>query len=373
MRNYSFYSLLLLAGSAASSSVSAAGDMDVKGRLMIDYARYDGVHNEGQQGDDWFVRRARIALDHDSERGWEAQLEVDFDADSNEVDLTDAYFKYALTDSLDVQFGKMKESFGLENTTSSNDIQTLERSVGTDVFSPGRNYGVALIGDHSSLYWQLGIFQSARDENEKSSYAYTLRTAFSPVHSKQSVLHLGLSATLRDMAGEDYEINSPIEISVGDKIIESDEYTLDSMQTYALEGAWTYKRFSVQSEYFKQYLKQERSEGATIGDDPDFAGFYTTLSVFFTDHTREYKNGSFEGFNPVGDEHGVELVARYSEIEILDAGEGVVADSLAVTLNYYLSKDVRLLLETSFTDVESSDPDENGKANATSFRVMYKF
>lgn len=347
-----------------------AGDLDIKGRLMIDYSTFDGVHNEGSQGAQWYIRRARIGLDHDSERGWQAELEVDYDPSSGEIDIKDAMIEFALNNDLALMVGQFKENFSLENTTSSNDLHTLERSVATEAFSPGRNFGAALEGDYSDWYWQVGLFQAAINDKERAQNALTGRSALRLFKTDNGLVHLGVSLSHRDMGGEDYEINEPIAVAKGDKIIESRDYAAETINTMALEGAWVYKRFSVQTEYFAQEIKPV---ARTIGKDPVFDGFYIATSFFLTGHRRHYKNGSFEGFEPVADERGVELVARYSQIDLRDQQQGVKAHSYQVALNYYLSEDVTLLIEASASDVDSPDPDENGDGNAITARAIYKF
>ncbi len=347
-----------------------AGDLDIKGRLMIDYSTFDGVHNEGSQAAQWYIRRARIGLDHDSERGWQAELEIDYDPSSGEIDIKDAMIEFALNPNLALMVGQFKENFSLENTTSSNDLQTLERSVATEAFSPGRNLGVALEGDYGDWYWQLGLFQAAINDKERARNALTGRSALRLFKTDDGLVHLGVSFSHRDMGGEDYEVNEPIAVPKGDKIIESRGYAAETINTMALEGAWVYKRFSVQTEYFAQ---QVEPEARTIGEDPVFDGFYISTSLFLSEHRRHYKNGSFEGFEPVADERGVELVARYSQIDLRDLQHGVKAHNYLVALNYYLSEDVTLLLEASASDVDSPNPDEAGDGNAITARAIYKF
>ncbi len=352
------------------ASVRANGDLDAKGRLMIDYSTYDGVHNEGVNGRQAYIRRARIGLDHDSERGWQAELEVDYDSSSGEIDLKDAKVEFDINQNLAITVGHFKENFSLENTTSSNDIQTLERSTATETFSPGRNFGMSLEGDFRHWYWQFGVFQATVDDNETAHSAITGRSALQLFSSPNGLVHIGVSASQRQMGGQEYEVNEPIAIPEGDKVIESKAYSVNKIQSMAIEGAWVYRRFSLQTEYFAQQIEPEITQGL---ENPIFDGYYITTSWFLTDHTRQYKNGAFEGFSPHGDERGIEIVARFSEIDLRDQQEGVFANSQLLALNYYLSESVKVLAEYSISEVESPNPDETGDGKAFTVRVSYKF
>lgn len=358
---------LLLLG-LIQSSYGASGDLDVGGRIMVDYHRFDGLHNDDLQGDDWHIRRARINVSHDSERGWEGELEIDIDPDSGEVDIKEAAFEYKVSSSTKVFFGKMKEGFGLLNSTSSNDIYMLERSIASEIFSPGRNMGIAMEYEKGDFFNTFGIYQTHQDDENKSHHAFTLRSVYNPVDTDSLTLHLGISATQRNLGGDNYEVNDSIEVPVGSKFVESPEYSLDKLNTYAYEGAVIYKRFSFQTEYFQQSL--EPMEGAAA---VDYDGFHAYASWFLTNHRQQYKNGSFDGFSPHGKETGWELVAGVSEVNLVNDGAGMIVNSASLSLNYYLSETVKFVLHTAQVEVDSSEPEEVGDGNSTSLRLVYQF
>lgn len=358
---------MALAGFSATA-YGAGGDLDVGGRMMVDYSTYDGLHNDGLRGDDWYIRRARMYLKHDSERGWEGELEVDFDPENGEIDVKEAALEYELSSSTKLSFGKMKETFGLLNSTSSNEILMLERSAASEIFSPGRNYGIALEYETGYFHNNLGVYQTTQDDEGKSHHAVTLRSVYNPVDSDTTTLHFGISGTQRDLGGDNYEVNDPIEVPVGDKFVESPEYALDSLTTVAYEAALIFKRFSLQSEIFQQSLDPIESDGSVKYD-----GYHAYASLFLTNHRQQYKNGSFDGFSPHGKEHGIELAAGVSEVNLVHDGAGMIANSVSLSLNYYLSETVRFILHTAKVDLDSSEPDEMGSANSTSLRLIYEF
>lgn len=350
-----------------SSQSFAKPELELGGRLMLDYASFNGLHNDDKSGSEWYIRRARLKAEHDSERGWQAEIELDFDEQNSESEVLEASFKYQINDTTAVQIGKFKESFGLENSTSSTDISSLERSVASDVFAPGRNIGVEFEHDRKRFYATMGLFQASIDDDNKSHNALTLRAVINPIKKEISVAHLGLSYTLRDLAGAWYEVNETMEISVGDKFVESGAYQVDQLQTTALEAALTYKRFWFQTEYFEQTLA--RPDDA---DDIGFEGYYTAFGMFISNHTRSYKNGKFDGFEP-DSESALEIVARLAEISLLEQGQGMIANSASLTLNYYLDKNVRLLLNLAKVEVDSSNENDIGDGTSTAFRIIYKF
>lgn len=363
------YSLAVALLALPSIATSAP---DINGRIMLDYSFFDGVHNNHAKGSEWEIRRARIGLKHKHNENWEAELEVNIDNENESVSVTDGYLQYKGWNFADITFGKMKEAFGLENTTSSMDISTMERSVVTEVFKPGRNFGVELANDSKISSWNLGVFHTGEDQYGLDTFALTGRLTYSPINNPISVTHLGVSASSRDMQGSTHEVNEPLEVNTAGKIVESREVAVDTINQMSLEGAWVYKRFSIQGEW----IRQDIEESALVeqrGGRVEFSGHYILLSYFVTGESRVYDGGSFGEVKPASARGAWELVSRYSSIDLMDMQQGTRANTALIGLNYYATSRVRLMLNVARAEVESSDPTESGNGNSVAFRAQYEF
>ncbi len=354
----------------AAFASEASDDLSVSGRIMMDQAFYDGIHNNQQMGSAWSLRRARLALKHKPKKDWQAELEVSFDQEDSSISVTDGYLLYKGWKSVDLQFGHMKEAFGLENLTSSNVISTMERSMVTEAFAPGRNYGAALMDDSDQFSWNLGFYSASEDDSGLDGYALTGRLTLSPVNTGTRLLHLGISGSVRDMQGTEFDINEPAEVDPARKIIESREIIADSINQFSLEGAFVYKAFSLQTEWMQQYV-QEADVVATDAS-VNFSGHYVLASFFLTGHSRGYDGGSFDDVE-VTDSGAWELVARYSNVDLVDNNEGVTAETALLGINYYANSRVRVMLNIARTDVVAPEATDTGRGNSVSLRFQYGF
>jgi phosphate-selective porin OprO/OprP len=349
-------------------------EFEIGGFMQVDAAFFEGAHNEQRRGSEYEIRRARVGLKHESKKGWEAELEIDINDQDNEVSVTDAYVSYTGWNFGEVTFGKMKEPFGLENTTGSKNINTIERSVVTEAFKPGRNYGL-LFSTFGNLYTlELGGFQTSEDEYGLEGYAFTGRGIFHPILTETSLIHLGVSVSTRDMQDAEYRVNEPLEVNSASSIIESSRRDADKIDQYSLEAAVKFGAFSIQTEWMEQTVAERFSE-TNLEPDPEatYSGYYVLAGVFLTGESRSYKKGSFGGVKPLKDSGAWELVARYSDIDLGDTVDDVRADTMMLGVNYYATSRARFALNLSKADVESPNEDETGDAESVIFRAQYVF
>lgn len=351
-------------------SVPASSDPEVAGRVMLDHALFDGAHNGHERGSEWQLRRARIGIEHE-ERDWEAELEVDFDNEDDTISVKNATLGYVGWAMANITVGKMKEPFGLENKTSSLDIATMERSIVTEVFSPGRNMGIELQRGATTHSWNLGVFQTSEDEDGLDGYALTGRATVSPINREGAIAHLGISGSARNMRGQAYEINAPMEVNVAEKVIETPEIVTDTIESASLEGALVYNQFSLQSEWMMQKVSPVASPEANRTSF-QFDGHYVLASYFLTGESRIYDEGSFDRPESAREAGAWELVARYSSIDLTDIQQGTSATSIMLGVNWYATPHVRAMINLAQSDVKGSDSDESGSGDALSFRLQYE-
>lgn len=344
------------------------GDLEVQGRIMVDYVYFEDVHNDGKRGSEWEIRRGRVGVKHKSGKHWRAELELDINQSSDSTSISEGVVEYRGWQHANLVVGRTKEPFGLENNTSSMNISTMERSMVTEAFKPGRNFGVMLEDDSQRHSWGLGVFRAGEDEFGLDGYAATGRLTLSPVNEPGKLLHLGISASLRDMQSNEYDINEPVEVNPGRKIIETRTIRADSINQFSLEGAFVYRQFSMQAEFMQQYV-QELSAPGEKESSVGFSGYYVLASWFLRGGPRPYDGGSFD--EP--EKGSWELVGRFSNIDLMDQETGARGDALVLGINHYVTGRLRLMFNVGRADIEHSGASKNGTGNSMGFRAQYAF
>ena len=130
-------------------------------------AQFEYFNTDADQGsaEDWEVRRLRFGAKMKLFEKWVLHGEADFDAqDPNPFynKLTDAYLQYQHSDLLNVTLGKHAVKFGLDGSTSSKELITIDRSNlannlwFTEEYAPG----VSIAGDKGNWSYFLGWFTS---------------------------------------------------------------------------------------------------------------------------------------------------------------------------------------------------------------------
>lgn len=383
MKNAIKFACVALAVPVAHHAVAQSGTeaLDVRGRIMVDHTVFDGIHNDNQLGSGWALRRARIGIKHKSNKDWSAELELSVDQEDESVSITDGFVQYRGWNFARLSIGHMKEAFSLEDNISSLDISTMERSMVTEAFAPGRNYGMALSSGTDTHSWNLGVYQASEtgvdaegEEDGRDGYALTGRVTLSPINDVGRTLHLGVSGSVRDMQGNEHELNNRLEIdaSEADKILESRAIAADRISQYGLEGAVVLGRVSFQAEWMAQQVTEAITAEQT-GLDYDYSGYYLLASWFLTGESRIYDEGSFGETKPASKKGALELVLRYSHLDTMIEADGVEADSWVLGLNWYATGRAKVMLNLIRGENESADPDETGTGNAVAFRVQYEF
>jgi phosphate-selective porin OprO/OprP len=362
---------LLLAPMAVSAAPQPP-DFEIGGQVQIDSSFFNGAHNGHLKGSQSGVRRARLGLKHESKKGWEGEFEIDVDDEANEVSITDAFVSYTGFSVGNITFGKMKEPFGLENSTGSKSINTIERSIVTEAFKPGRNQGLLFSRTRDSYSFYTGVFQAAEDEQGLDSYAVTGRLALHPVNTETRLIHLGVSFSERDMGETRYRVNESLEVDAAESIIEGRRIDTDSLTQFSVEAAAVFGPFSIQGEWMEQEITPIAVDGVRP-ESTTYSGHYVLASYFLTGESRPYKKGSFSGVKPNSESGAWEIVVRSSTIDLDDYDNTVKADTITLGVNYYATGRVRLMLHAAKSDVESPIFEESGKGESLTFRAQYAF
>lgn len=297
---------------------TADGDYSFKlgGRLMYDYDYTET--NDVTTKDEFEIRRARLYASG-SVKDWAYKMQFNI---GNGVggEPEDLYIRYkGFGKKANITIGHQNEPFGLELITSSKDISILERTAITEAYAQARNYGVQLSGKSGGMTYGVGVFQDDKADNDT---AFTGRVTYSPVKTKDSVIHFGAGYSNR---------SSDVEIA-------------------GLEFAASKGPFHVQTEYMK-------SDEAGINSD----GFYLQAGWIITGESRPYKDGIFKRVQASTDKGAFEIAIRYvdGDGKYKDEGLGTTdGTSYGIGLNYYVNGNVRLGL--SYNDSEDNISGDTG-------------
>ena len=204
-------------GAFSISSPNGKNSIQLTGRMHLD-ARYNSLgtfgnenyYNYNQDSDaksgasQLEMRRARIGIK--GRLGGVADYLLQGNITGTNL-LDEAYLDINKFDLFGVKLGKFKVPFGLEQLTSSNDIDFMERSY-ADQISPAKKLGLQLHGEMTGATYSGGIFQmndsalSQKDHNLSSAGRISANFA-ELMGNKDMIMHVGLAGY-----NSNYEMNT---------------------------------------------------------------------------------------------------------------------------------------------------------------------
>ncbi len=191
----------------------------VGGRMHID----GGVSTQpetGQSGNARF-RRARLEVEGKAYKHWLYKFQYDFTS-TGIAGIRDAYlaFKHPglavvpySKEPIVLSVGNMKEPYSLEELTSSNNIDFIERSLPTTVFAPQRHIGVAAGAHGEDWSTKVGVYSVSPEDASQTPFAQIPgrpaafgpsvatgggnyvdvagRLTWAPIHTEEALIHIG--------------------------------------------------------------------------------------------------------------------------------------------------------------------------------------
>ncbi|MCB1561994.1 MAG: hypothetical protein KDJ75_00315 [Alphaproteobacteria bacterium] len=331
------------------------------GRVHLDATHFDDDAKDHASNANF--RRARLGFKGNLGEDFEYKSEFDFAEEA--VNFKEVTLIYTGLDGADIKVGHQKPVFGLEQNTSSNYIQFLERSAPTNAFTRDEEIGLNVLAGGDN--WSLGggIFNEDAgndDTGEDEDITYDVRGSINALglmdRESDAVLHLGAGVSYRKPTGNVRFSAKPA--GDGDNIIDTGNFaSVDDVTVYGLEAAGVVGPLSLQGEYFKADVS--RSGG---NSDADFDGYYAQAGWLLTGESRPYKgkSGNFGRVKPSepfslknGGWGAWELLARYENTDLNDAGAGITGgelDNVTLGVNWYLTDHVRLMGNVTSVDTD---------------------
>lgn len=404
--------------------------LTINGRLHADARWYDydednnGSNTLSSTGSDTYdVRRARIGVKARFLDYYEG--EVVFNGTGSAPVLDVAYLNVAWWKPVQFRVGQFKMPFSLEQLTSSNNIDFVERSF-VDAYIPAKEIGAMVHGSPikgvtyalatSNGRGQNGVENDVRVDNKDIIGRATINFA-EIMDNKDMVLHAGLAFSEGDISKGDGAaafggnrgtevrgasfFTAPVVSSTNLVNAEVDRSRL------GLETALAYGPFKIQGQWVKNEFDFDT---ATRGYDPEVKAWYAEALWTITgeSHASRYKNGAFSGIKPKNNfdpktlSGGAwEVGARYSKFDASDfdtvglrGGAGTdtqvttkangfaKADAWTMGVKFVPNPHVRFMLDYVKTDFEDAinnfaGVSVNGKTEdeekAILFRTQFAF
>jgi phosphate-selective porin OprO and OprP len=302
--------------------------------------------NGGNIGSDTFdIRRARIGFKTKYKEFYEAELNADISVGANtSVAATNwdvAYFNVAWWKQAQFRFGLFKMPMNLEEVTSSNNIDFMERSY-VNALAPQKEigamiHGVPFTGTTYALAFSngSGAKQAETDIREDGKDVIGRVTAnfaeMGATPNKEAIFHAGLSFSTGDQPQGNIGVGGRTE-SRGVNFLRTAAlanggakgYQSIDRTRFGVEGAVAINQFKVQGEWFQQNNDFKTN---TRSYDLDTTAWYAEALWAITGekYADGYKNGVMGGIKPLKDFDPAtfsggawEIGLRYNEFDASD-------------------------------------------------------
>ena len=231
--------------------------LDLRARVQFDARDTDSPRDADDEPESDFARR-RIALE--GEVGGVVGFEIDRELEG-ENPWRDVYANYQQFDVVQVQGGKFKLPFSLDENTSPTNLDFVYRSLAAQVLAPGRDRGVMAHGRvlERIVRYELGVFdhdgRNARSRNEARVYGdRTLagRVVVQPWRSSKSLLgdlQAGVAFTSSELPLGTRSLRGLTTFE--DTFFDPDMWVQGERKRTGFELRWRPGPFSVKSEYMR--------------------------------------------------------------------------------------------------------------------------
>ena len=382
----------------------------VTGRLHFDYRdlpdEYGSFNDRDSAslGDGFEIRRARIGV------SGKMFNDLGFEVITNTVgsgDLIDtAWLNLGYIKSAQLRMGRFKQPFSLEQLTSSNNIDFMERSY-ADQLAPGKKLGVMLHGEPiDGLTYAVSHFQQdSRQQSEGDGFQNAARVTLNAAQLfefKNSVLHLGVAGTdghyqirpttssqtssaassstrgtIVGFNSENRGLSNVYRAQIGGSTLatagfnDADEIVANvSKDMTGFEAALAYGPVKLQGEMVTASFDAiHQSAGQTVVGDVDADYFELIWNITGEKWSEAYRSGAFSGIKPTnnfrsgGGLGAWQIGARFSTYDASDIRVSGTSsreqnvdkgETLTIGVNWLLNTNVRFMLNYADTKFKGS-------------------
>jgi phosphate-selective porin OprO/OprP len=370
--------------------------IQLTGRLHMDYRQYEPTYGSGQTTDSYQnvaeVRRARFGVRGQFAKDFKYQLLANFGNDtgfgSTSSTADEMWVNYAANPEMQFQFGLFKMPFSLEQLTSSNNIDFMERSLigNTDgEFIPAKETGFMLHGiPKPGLVYQLAVSRGRGNKDAVSDgldYIGRLTTNIAELQgSKAYVLHLGAAYSTGTIKSGVTPASGRTEARSQSAWFTGPALSGVTTRTrQGLEAAFAYDGLKIQGEQF------QFNYDPTTGDDQKINGYYVQAVYNLTGESHAYKDGIFNWVKPnnptdKGGRGAWQVGVRMSEFDASDitvaTGKSNRATAMTYGITWFCTDNLRFMLnyvDTKFDSLVGSSGSRVNGDRAIMFRSQLSF
>jgi phosphate-selective porin OprO/OprP len=413
-------------GTFTLESANGQNSLSVNGRVHADYRsfNYDDPVSanaaEPKGADSFDIRRARIGVKGKFAKyyGGEVVINAVGASGNNAIDIIDvAYLDVNWFEKAKFRFGQFKMPFSLEQLTSSNNIDFIERSF-VDQYIPakergaqvsgepftGVTYGLAVSSGHKGVENNGGASRELDNGSDGKDIIGRATVNFAEIMgNKEMVLHAGLAFSKGDQTlgldglgggqktrtRSDVTFFTPTTPAMG-------AWSRDIDRTrVGLEGVVAQGPFKLQGQYLRQSFDFETAAGTSRDYDINTMYIQALWTISGESHASRYKAGAFGGlkpsknFNPDDFSGGAwEVGFRYGKFDASEFKDGsymvagfAEARDMTAGIKFVASPNVRFMMDYVKTDFQnkSGAPANNiggrlvDQENALLFRTQLTF
>jgi len=346
--------------------------LEMSNRIQVRYThvfpdetmKLPGTENPGDSQGSFRIRRAKFKLE-----GWFYKPYLQYEVQLNWPGLSTANLAAFLEDAninwdvtkgkkrFMVKFGQFKVPFGLQELTSSGNLQLVDRAFISNQFFRGRDTGVSVWGvlGNERLEYRLGAFNGAgltRINNDNDKFQYNARVTLQPNGAVPLGTYSGAHQSESDL--ESAALGKPIFTVSGAfeqndlRAVNTDPKLNIKSTLWEIDALFKYRGFSATGEY--AWGRREPQAGAPSFD----------------------QNGWFLQAGHFLKAQKWEIAARYGEIDLSDLVENDKIKELRAGLNYFYNWHA-LKVQTDFGYIETERPDGNRRDYELRIQTQFIF
>ena len=338
-------------GAFTLESANSRNSIQLTGRIHLDYRQnnLDVDHSDfndrdsATAADAFELRRARLGVTGKFAKDFKYQIVGNLPGTAT-IDV--AFVDYAKYDGAQLRLGKFKQPFNLEEQTSSNNIDFMERSY-VNQLAPAKKIGAMAFGEPKPGFTYAGSVFAMNDseqdsKNDKASFAGRATLNFAQfAGNKDMIAHVGMAGFASEYnitptsssgsggsttQGSFLSYRTPgrglsniFRAQIGGQGLgteadsgsgtASNATSQVKSQALGLEGILAYNNFKLQGEFAKADFKATTGTGALIGDrtahtfTADTQAWYAEGLWLLTGekYSNAYKAGTFSSIKPTND------------------------------------------------------------------------
>ncbi len=366
------------------------------GRLHMDYRQYSPDYGTGQTTDSYQnlaeVRRARFGVRGQFAKDFKYQLLANFGNDvgasSTSSTMDEMWVNYAANPEMQFQFGLFKMPFSLEQLTSSNNIDFMERSLigqNDSELIPAKETGFMLHGiPKPGLTYQLALSRGRANKdatNDGFDYIGRVTTNLAELAgNKDIVAHLGYAYSVGNIKSGVIPASGRTEARTQSGWFTGSALSGNTERTrQGIEAAFAYRGLKLQGEQFN--FKYD----PTTGDNQEIKGYYVQALYNITGESHAYKSGVFDWVKPnnaidKGGRGAWQIGVRMSEFDASDisvaTGKANRATAMTYGITWFATDNLRFMLnyvDTKFDSLVGSSGSRVNGDKAVMFRSQLSF